>query len=213
MFALAACGGGGDEQPPQNVAPVANAGPAQTVDAGTRLQLAGSGTDANHDVITYLWTLSGPAGSTATLENYHVATPTFTPDIAGSYVATLKVNDRQVDSAPSSVTITAQVPVAAFVALPQTDSCHKLQVVYVIDGHLVFTLNSGADCFGGPVQTLYESTPTAQVCLDGGLVTLVNYCTNSSDEAIMRTVRVNLGKADLGLGASHQVKLVYSIGP
>ncbi|WP_296001272.1 PKD domain-containing protein [Rugamonas sp.] len=215
MLALTACGGGGDEQPPPNVAPVATAGPAQTVDAGTRLQLAGSGTDANQDVITYLWTLSGPAGSIATLENYHVATPTFTPDIAGGYVATLKVNDGKLDSASSSVTITAQVPVAAFAALPEGNSCLTGQRIYTIDGHLVFISKSGTDCIGNGTghEKLFESTPAAPLCVNDGMVVPLNYCTNNSDETLMRTMMANLGQADLGLGASHQVKLVYPTGP
>lgn len=106
---LSACGGGNDA-PLANHAPGANAGPAQTVAAGTSIKLAGSGTDADQDIVLYSWTLTRPAGSTATLLNYHVATPTFFADVPGQYVATLIVNDGQLDSAPSSVTITATSP-------------------------------------------------------------------------------------------------------
>ena len=107
-FALGACGGGGDYVAQANRAPVANAGPAQTVATGSSIKLAGSGTDADQDIISYSWTLTKPAGSTANLLNYHVATPTFFADLPGAYVATLIVNDGKLDSAPSSVTITAQ---------------------------------------------------------------------------------------------------------
>jgi hypothetical protein len=106
LFLLSACGGGNYE-PQANRAPVANAGPAQAVAAGTSIKLAGSGTDADQDIVLYSWTLSKPAGSAANLLNYHVATPTFFADVPGVYVATLIVNDGKLDSAPSSVTITA----------------------------------------------------------------------------------------------------------
>lgn len=106
-FLLNACGGG-DYTPQANRAPVADAGPAQTVSAGTSIKLAGSGSDADQDLLKYAWTLTTPAGSGATLLNYHVASPTFFADLPGVYVATLTVNDGKLDSAPSTVTITAQ---------------------------------------------------------------------------------------------------------
>jgi len=53
--------------------------------------------DANGDPLTYAWTLTAkPAGRTTTLAGATTATPTFTPDIAGSYVAGLTVNDGKV---------------------------------------------------------------------------------------------------------------------
>ncbi len=106
LLMLSACGGG-NYQPQANHAPVANAGPAQTVAAGTPVKLAGSGSDADQDIVLYAWTLSRPAGSEATLLNYHVATPTFFADVPGTYAATLIVNDGKLDSAPATVTITA----------------------------------------------------------------------------------------------------------
>lgn len=105
---LSACGGGGDYGAQANRAPIALAGPAQTVAPGSSVKLAGSGTDADQDILSYSWTLTKPAGSTAALLNYHVATPTFFADLPGAYVATLTVNDGKLDSAPVSVTITAQ---------------------------------------------------------------------------------------------------------
>jgi hypothetical protein len=104
---LAACGGGGNYTAQANRAPVANAGPAQSVALGSSIKLAGSGMDADQDIVSYSWTLTKPEGSAATLLNYHVATPTFFADLRGVYVATLIVNDGKLDSAPSTVTITA----------------------------------------------------------------------------------------------------------
>lgn len=93
-----------------NSAPTANAGPDQTIDAGTAVTLDGTGsTDADHDPLTYAWTLvSKPAASTVTLPNPATTGMVFfTPDAAGTYVVQLVVNDGALDSAPDSVTITA----------------------------------------------------------------------------------------------------------
>lgn len=93
-----------------NNAPVANAGPAQTVEIDDLVTLDGSGSyDPNGDSVTYAWTLtSKPEGSTATLTGATTVAPTFTADLAGAYVASLVVSDGVVNSSPSTVTITAE---------------------------------------------------------------------------------------------------------
>ena len=93
-----------------NVAPVANAGASQNVMAGAIVTLDGSASsDANHDSLTYAWTLtSKPAGSKAALSSTTLTKPTFTADLAGTYVATLLVNDGKINSVnASSVSIIA----------------------------------------------------------------------------------------------------------
>lgn len=92
------------------VAPVAAAGPAQSVATGAPVTLDGSAsTDANGDALTYAWTLTAPSGSSALLAGAASVAPQFTPDVAGDYVASLVVNDGQLSSAVSTVTITAAV--------------------------------------------------------------------------------------------------------
>ena len=113
--ALTACGGGGaggdSAAAGVNTTPVANAGAAQSVGVATTLTLNGSGsTDANADPLTYSWTLtSRPAGSAAVLAGATSAAPTFTADVAGTYVASLVVNDGKTNSTPSTVAVTAAV--------------------------------------------------------------------------------------------------------
>lgn len=101
-----------------NAAPVANAGVAQNVVAGSAVTLDGSASsDANSDPLTYAWTLtSKPAGSTAVLSSTTSAKPTFTADVAGTYVGTLTVNDGKVNSTAVTVSITAAVANVAPVA-------------------------------------------------------------------------------------------------
>lgn len=90
-----------------NSAPVANAGPAQTVLAGATVQLNGSGsTDVDGDPLTFRWSItSKPSGSNAVLSDPASVTPTFTADQLGTYVVQLIVNDGNLDSAPTTVTI------------------------------------------------------------------------------------------------------------
>ncbi len=93
---------------PGNAPPRAHAGAEQTVARGSVVSLSGSATDVNNDRLTYRWTLvSKPAGSNASLSGANTATPTFTADLAGSYVASLVVDDGRLSSAAAAVTVTA----------------------------------------------------------------------------------------------------------
>ena len=101
-----------------NSAPVANAGPDQTVAAEAFVTLDGSSSsDIDATPMTYAWTQS--SGTTVTLSSPTVAQPTFTApklkvdDLDVSLVFSLIVNDGQVNSTVDMVTITVQ-------PLPQT---------------------------------------------------------------------------------------------
>ena len=91
-----------------NSAPVADAGPAQTVFVGTAVTLDGSGSsDVDGDALAFRWAFTArPAASAATLANPTAVAPSFTVDAPGSYVLQLTVNDGTVDGAPDTVTIT-----------------------------------------------------------------------------------------------------------
>ena len=95
--------------PAQNQAPVANAGPDQAVDVGATVALDGTGSsDADGDTLTYSWVLESPAGSGALLDDASSASPEFTADIAGSYVAVLVVSDSVIESTADEVVIIAE---------------------------------------------------------------------------------------------------------
>jgi len=100
----------------QDIAPVANAGPAQTVSLGALVTLDGTkSTDSDNKPLTYQWSLlSVPTGSAAALALPTSPNPYFTADLAGNYVAQLIVNDGYLNSSPSTVTISTShsVPVA-----------------------------------------------------------------------------------------------------
>ncbi len=91
-----------------NAAPVANAGSAQNVAIGSVTLDGSASADADGDPLTYAWTLvSRPAGSAAVLASATSVRPTFTADLAGSYVASLVVRDGKVSSTTSQVVVTA----------------------------------------------------------------------------------------------------------
>ena len=91
------------------LAPVANAGPAQTVLTSSTVALDGRvSSTSTTGVLSYAWTLaSRPTGSTAVLSSATVATPTFVADVSGIYVASLQVTDSLGTSPAASVTVTA----------------------------------------------------------------------------------------------------------
>jgi trimeric autotransporter adhesin len=100
-----------------NAPPSANAGSPQNAVVGTPVSLDGRGSsDPEGSALTYTWSLSRPAGSAASLSSTTSATPSFTPDVAGAYTATLTVSDGRVSSGASLVTINAAVGNVAPVA-------------------------------------------------------------------------------------------------
>lgn len=107
----------------ENVQPVADAGSSQSVVVGDTVTIDGSGSsDANGDTLTYNWSLnSAPAGSLAS-----IAVPTdsitgFVPDLAGTYVVQLVVNDGYADSDPDTIQVQAvSLPTAAIEAVQCT---------------------------------------------------------------------------------------------
>jgi hypothetical protein len=94
----------------QNSAPVANAGPDQTVFVTHTVTLDGSGSsDADGDPLTYTWSfVSWPGGIVPALTNPSIVNPGFVVNVPGTYVVQLIVNDGKVNSAPDTVAISTQ---------------------------------------------------------------------------------------------------------
>jgi hypothetical protein len=119
-----------------NTAPVAKAGPDQSVQVGATVMLNGSSsTDADQNSLTYDWSIvSMPAGSAATLSNPTAATPSFVADKAGPYVVQLVVNDGTVNSTPDTVTIAAAAGNTAPVANAGPDQTVAVGASVILDG-------------------------------------------------------------------------------
>ncbi|MBY0502299.1 MAG: carboxypeptidase regulatory-like domain-containing protein [Bryobacteraceae bacterium] len=136
----------------QNTAPVANAGPAQSVAVGALVLLSGAAsTDVDGNPLTYAWSLTTrPAGSNAALSSMTAVNPSFTVDVAGTYVAQLIVNDGQVNSIPATVTITTTGVLAPTANAGQNQT--------VRHSSLVQLGGSGNDPQGRPLTYLWSFT-------------------------------------------------------
>jgi hypothetical protein len=164
--ALAACGGGGNggENSSANAAPLANAGTAQNVTTGTVVTLNGSAsTDANSDSLTYSWTLtSKPTGSAAALAGAASAAPTFTADLAGTYVASLVVNDGKVISTASAITIKAATPMSGLISASVTwghaNSPYVLIGRLMIPGGVALSVDPGVEVIGNGNEIQVEGS-------------------------------------------------------
>lgn len=134
-----------------NDAPTAHAGSDQHVFRGDAVNLDGGGSiDVDGDDLTYRWSLASvPAGSTAALSDPSMASPFIVPDIDGNYTVQLIVNDGIVDSAPDTVSITANpriVVVPNLVGLIRADAGAAL---------------SQADLAAGSISTAYSDAMPA----------------------------------------------------
>lgn len=91
-------------------------------------------TDPDGDFLSYAWTLATPAGSTATVSGSSTARPTFTPDPAGPYTATLTVTDGKASSSSSvTATVTASLP-------PGTERAIALDQIEPLSGAVKLSL-------------------------------------------------------------------------
>jgi len=101
----------------RNVAPTADAGPDQVVDAGTAVMLDGRGSrDPNGDSLSFSW--SQVEGPTVGLAASDAAQASFVPAVAGVYRFRLVVTDGANESAPDEV----QVVVNAVNHVPTADA-------------------------------------------------------------------------------------------
>ncbi|MFC1736536.1 PKD domain-containing protein [Candidatus Hydrogenedentota bacterium] len=90
-----------------NAAPVANAGPDQSISQSGRATLDGSGSfDVDGDPLTYSWNIvSRPAGSQADLDDWLAVRTSLDADIGGTYLIQLTVSDGTAQSPPDAVLV------------------------------------------------------------------------------------------------------------
>lgn len=164
----------GAAPPAENQPPTADAGADQTdVALGTPVQLNATGSDPEGQPVTFSWELQVPEESTtATLSDPNIANPTFTPDVAGTYTATVTVSDGQATATDTVVIATAGAEPPpnggpeppAIVTLPNAFGVITLDHAF----HTTF-----ADCLQchpsdppGPFAATLDQTSGHAICLD-----------------------------------------------
>jgi len=97
---------------PPSKRPVPNAGNDQTVWVGDLVKLNGTGSTDDTGIKAYKWNItSQPTGSSASLSDDTNVTPTFTPLVAGIYVLSLNIKDKdnQWGLVEATVKVTAKI--------------------------------------------------------------------------------------------------------
>ncbi|CAN7590727.1 DUF4214 domain-containing protein [Pseudoduganella sp. LjRoot289] len=129
--------------------PVARGGQSREVLAGTLVQLDGSASSGDGDLV-HEWTLLlRPAGSLAVLANAHSAQATFTPDVAGQYLVSLVVRVGAARSQEVSLLVTAKV-------IP--DVWRAPSEAVPATGNYVYLQGSGGDYIVGNGSYLYRQS-------------------------------------------------------
>ena len=163
----------------------ANAGTTQSVAVAAVVALDGSASRAEVGrTLTYAWTLtSRPAGSSAALSSATAAKPTFTADVAGTYVATLIVSDGRVNSAAATVSITAVA--------------HTLTLISVSDSFF----GSSDTAVAMPFSTTSSASASVQ-CVGSGCATVYDVDTFRLRASGQSYTITNLTAANLTAGSS-----------
>lgn len=145
---LAGCSGSGDDSGSASVnqAPVAEAGVYQSGPADAAVQLDGRASyDPDADAIAFNWyfdhvpdgsALGGTERAVGFTRNgsSDAGQTSFTPDVQGTYVVGLVVNDGKLDSAPDFVIVTAEAPEGQPVAVAGADRTASVGDTITFDG-------------------------------------------------------------------------------
>ena len=152
-----------------NTPPLATAAsPQLSASPGSLVTLDGSASaDPDGDAIAYLWVLSTPDSSASALGAETSAVATFTPDVAGVYVAQLTVVDTNgAASVPTTVTVNVDgqltiTPASEFLNLVNGESVVlTTQVAYAADASITDNRSvSTTMTASGPITVITDPLP------------------------------------------------------
>lgn len=194
--------------------PSANAGPSQSVSVGATVTLNGGASAGACQVpLTYSWSLTTrPAGSAAALSSAATVSPSFTADVAGTYVAQLIVNNGLTNSNPATVTVTAS---ASTVPGPGPVILLPSNVTVAPNQTVPFPLSLGSSVTSvGVLITLISSDPST-LTVDPDRVVIWQGSTAPSQAPTVTGVRpgsATITASSAGLGSASQQVQVASGG-
>lgn len=215
LIFIASCSGGGDDGGGSggstNTAPVANAGADQTLSQLTQVTVdGGASSDAETATaqLQFSWSfVSVPALSLRTnidISGANSVSASFIPDVPGTYVLQLIVNDGTLDSSPDNVSITVndsnastQIAAALTQSVTTIDGAVVTYIIPAIGNDAAgFTLQ--ADNAGPAIFIAVDPTTTTPVLQAGDIVKLD-----------AQSFQVNQGRVEVTAIAN---LLVYSSG-
>jgi hypothetical protein len=164
LVVFTGCDSTGSNGDSQNQSPTASATVSSSmVDVGTQVVLDGSSSsDPDGDDLTFSWTLNAPSGSNAQLSNPSAEQPTFTPDVEGSYTATLEVSDGNDSDTDDASTMAEGSVINSNITSDRTLSSnldHLVTANVCVENGATLTIEAGT-------QILFESSTSLQVCSD-----------------------------------------------
>ncbi|HQJ07857.1 MAG TPA: PKD domain-containing protein [Deltaproteobacteria bacterium] len=170
-----------------NHAPTADAGPDQTVQAGTLVTLDGRGsTDPDANTLTYSWRQI--AGTQVSLQNARSSTPYFTASAVGTFEFELIVNDGYISSVADTVWVTVLKQNTAPVADAGDDLAAYAGSRVALDG------TGSYDPDGDAITYTWTQTSGARVVLTGAKTARPSF-TPTTSGVLGFTLRVSDGQA------------------
>jgi hypothetical protein len=204
-----------------NEAPIADAGPDDSVDEGAQVALSGSGTDSDGTVATYAWTQT--AGRSVTLVNANTATASFdAPEVdeaGASLTFELTVTDDDDATGTDDVTITVDdVPANGDIAMAilgdrTVVAGESFQLhVSASDGDAATTEQLATNASMGNFDANGDGSHTfawATTASDDGTYQ-VTFTANNSEESVSETINLTVTCADACGTATNEAPVVDS---
>jgi PKD domain len=189
-----------------DVAPIANAGSSQSAVVGETVTLNGSGsTDSDGEPLTYQWSVvSAPSGSKAAISTPTAEIASFVPDLPGTYVVQLIVNDGILNSLPATTEIVAvsrQTQLTQQIRSLQTVIANlppsAFRNVVLKDGMLIelnaVLLSITAHDYSVALQLLQNVIlPETNGCATTGAPERSNWIVNCPDQSMVYTPLLNI---------------------
>jgi len=187
--------------------PVANAGPDQSVEFSGSIQLDGSGSyDPDGDSLVYSWAFeSAPTGSSlaearttgfSSNGSADAVTPTFLPDLVGTYVIGLMVSDGAYDSSLDYVIIEVEAPVALPVANAGADQAVDVGATATLNGSASYDPSGGTLGYTWSVVQVPYGSAVTDASLTGADTAQASFTVDARGAYVLSL------QVDNGLGSS-----------